>query len=62
MAHSTVMRFRRPPENKMELIHKTVHVGNLPFGSLEVGELELVYNDWYQRQSRTEKLMVFPLK
>ena len=61
-AHSTVMRFREPLRNKEELILKTTQHKHTYFGMLEVGAMELVFNDWYQRSSRTKTLQVIPLK
>jgi len=58
-AHITAMRFRRQIANKKELIRKVRQYEYTNFGTLEVKALELVFNDWYQRHSRTKRLYTF---
>jgi len=55
-AHSTVVRFRRKLQNKNEILEIFESYTNSDFGSFEVKELELVFNDWYQRK-RNSKLL-----
>ena len=55
-AHCTVMRFRKQLQNIEELINKINQYENLSFGTLKVNSLELVYNDWYQKYSKTKTL------
>lgn len=61
-AHSTVMRFRKEIQNKEKLISEVDKNNLIHFGTLEVNSLELVFNDWYQRKSRTKMLKVIKLK
>ena len=60
-AHLTVARLRQPLADipaYLEIIEKyrPVH-----FGVMQVRQLELVYNDWYQRAAHTQKLAQFAL-
>jgi len=60
-AHATVLRFRAPvqqPEQFLKLLEK---YRTYDFGTFEVDELELVYNDWYQRAERVQVLGRFKL-
>nr|WP_276902151.1 2'-5' RNA ligase family protein [Pedobacter kyonggii] len=58
-AHATVIRFRS------ELIHVDALLGliekyrDFDFGTFEVKQVELVYNDWYQQERFVKKLQVF---
>lgn len=60
-AHSTVIRFRKPVLNGAQLIQRLEASRDSDFGSVEIGELEFVYNDWYQRAANTVKLNLFML-
>lgn len=58
-AHATVMRFQEElqhPEQFMEVVDK---FRDFDFGEFKVKNLELVYNDWYQRESNTVYLADF---
>lgn len=60
-AHSTVMRFQaelQHPEKLMQVVEK---FRDFDFGEFTVENLELVYNDWYQRESNTSHLADFIL-
>lgn len=58
-AHSTVMRFQEKPENPEQLIQAVAKFRDHDFGVFQVKNLELVYNDWYQRQKNTIHLADF---
>lgn len=60
-AHSTVMRFRKSLNNIDALISVLKEHRNHDFGSFEVKSLELVYNDWYQREKFVKTLRTFSL-
>ena len=60
-AHSTVVRFKAPLQKPAAFLKKVQEYRNHDFGSMEVRELELVYNDWYQRQSLVQLLGRFRL-
>ncbi|MBD8489934.1 mutarotase [Echinicola sp. CAU 1574] len=55
-AHSTIMRFSSPLLRKEQLIAKIEQYKDHDFGSFTVDSLELVYNDWYQRDSKVKLL------
>lgn len=61
-AHSTVMRFQEPLQNPKKLIEITDKFRDFDFGEFDVKNLELVYNDWYQRKSTTRILGNFGLR
>ncbi|KAF2509528.1 mutarotase [Flavobacterium zhairuonense] len=61
-AHSTVMRFQEPLQNPKKLIEIADKFRDFDFGELDVKNLELVYNDWYQRKSTTRVLGNFGLR
>lgn len=58
-AHSTVMRFQEKFQNPKELLKIVERFRNHDFGQFTVGNLELVYNDWYQRKINTVHLNNF---
>ncbi|OXA80435.1 2'-5' RNA ligase superfamily protein [Flavobacterium aquidurense] len=60
-AHSTVVRFQEKLENPEKLIAVTEKFRDCNFGEFTVTKLELVYNDWYQRESKTISLADFYL-
>jgi len=60
-AHATVIRFRSELKNKEALIDLVEKYRTFDFGSFEVKQVELVYNDWYQREKFVKKLHVFEL-
>ncbi|PXY46067.1 mutarotase [Flavobacterium hydrophilum] len=61
-AHSTVMRFQQKLENPEKLIEIIKKYRNYNFGKFKVDKMELVFNDWYQREKNTIKLCDFYLK
>lgn len=60
-AHSTVMRFQEKLQNTEKLIDVVEEYRNYNFGNFKVKKLELVYNDWYQREKNTIHLAEFYL-
>ncbi|WP_286969593.1 2'-5' RNA ligase family protein [Flavobacterium sp. UBA4854] len=61
-AHSTVMRFQEKLHDPKKLIEIAEKFRDYDFGEFEVKNLELVYNDWYQRKSTTRVLGDFGLR
>ena len=60
-AHSTVMRFQEKLQNPEKLIEITEKFRDYVFGEFTVDKVELVFNDWYQRESNTIHLQDFNL-
>ncbi|MFI2742331.1 2'-5' RNA ligase family protein [Zhouia sp. PK063] len=60
-AHSTVVRFQYPLKNKSAYLHHLQLYRNFNFGSFTINEVELVFNDWYQKASKVKKLHTFYL-
>ncbi len=60
-AHSTVVRFQKPPQLPLDWLEKIKKYRNFNFGTFEINELELVYNDWYQKAEYTVSLAKFSL-
>jgi 2'-5' RNA ligase len=58
-AHSTVMRFQEKLQNPKQLIAFSEKFRDFDFGEFKVENLELVYNDWYQREENTIHLEGF---
>ncbi|UTN03858.1 mutarotase [Flavobacterium bizetiae] len=58
-AHSTVLRFQEKLENPQKLMQVVEKYRDYDFGELQVENLELVYNDWYQREKNTIHLAEF---
>jgi 2'-5' RNA ligase len=52
-AHLTVVRFQEKLENPKKLIAVVEKFRDFDFGEFDVKSLELVFNDWYQRESNT---------
>ena len=61
-AHATVMRYSNEMDNKQPFLSSIHALRNHSFGVMEVAEMELVYNNWYQQQQNTEVLHRFLLK
>ena len=60
-AHMTVLRFTQQPANPGLFLQKIKALTSVDFGSCLINELELVGNDWYQRQQNTVLLSRFDL-
>jgi 2'-5' RNA ligase len=60
-AHSTVMRFQEKLQNPEKLIAVAEQFRDYNFGEFTVNKIELVYNDWYQRENNTVHLYDFEI-
>lgn len=60
-AHSTVIRFQEKLQNPQQLIAITDKFRDFDFGTYTVDKIELVYNDWYQRERNTIQLEYFDI-
>lgn len=60
-AHSTVIRFKQPVRDQAAALEQLDQFRDYYFGRFEVKELELVFNDWYQREGKVQKLYAFRL-
>lgn len=60
-AHTSVCRFRKPLASTAKLISFLNKFRNHDFGKFEVNQLELVFNDWYQRKEKTQILQQFKI-
>lgn len=60
-AHSTVVRFQEKLQNPAAFIRVIEEFRTYDFGSFSAENIELVYNDWYQRKSKTISLGDFPI-
>ncbi|WP_018477127.1 2'-5' RNA ligase family protein [Pontibacter roseus] len=60
-AHATVVRFRKPFVGKQPFLQVVEQWREVDFGTFEVAKLELVYNDWYQRERSVKPLHSFRL-
>lgn len=60
-AHSTVVRFRKPFVHPDAFVQKAKSYRAVDFGIFDVTEMELVFNDWYQKAENTAVLERFRL-
>lgn len=60
-AHSTVVRFQEKLQDPVAFLQVIEKFRAYNFGSYSVENIELVYNDWYQRKSKTVHLYDFPI-
>lgn len=60
-AHITVFRFKKKLQSVIAFLAGIEKYKNYDFGSFEVNELELVFNDWYQREKKSILLEKFEL-
>jgi len=60
-AHATIMRFRAKLRNPARLLSLIEQYRDFDFGTFTVDQIELVYNDWYQRERFVESLHIFKL-
>lgn len=58
-AHSTIVRFRKELDQKDAFLKKIDEYVDYNFGTFEIEKIELVYNDWYQRNKLVKKLHEF---
>lgn len=61
MAHSTIIRFQEKLQNPQQLIAITDKFRDFDFGTYTVDKIELVCNDWYQRERNTIQLEYFDI-
>ncbi|RDB05177.1 2'-5' RNA ligase family protein [Runella aurantiaca] len=61
-AHSTVVRFRKPFMHPGAFLQKVKTYREVDFGTFDVNELELVFNDWYQKTGIAGVITKYPLK
>lgn len=61
-AHATVSRFCSPIHDTTALLKHLSRYRNHDFGTLEIDEIELVFNNWYQNQWATTPLSRVGLK
>ncbi|SHM33515.1 mutarotase [Flavobacterium chilense] len=61
-AHATVVRFQKKLQNPKKIMEITEQYCDYNFGTFAVANLELVYNDWYQRKENTIHLADFHIK
>jgi 2'-5' RNA ligase len=60
-AHATVIRFKNPLRDGEEFLKMMEHYKNFDFGYSHIQEMELVFNDWYQRKDRCQSLELYTL-
>lgn len=60
-AHITVVRFRKKLKNKKVFLNLVEQFKEYNFGKSPVENLELVYNDWYQKAENVEILNHFKI-
>lgn len=60
-AHSTVVRFREKVMDPSKIMHLMDQWKDHDFGTFQVSSLELVFNDWYQKEAKVEPLFTFNL-
>lgn len=60
-AHITVVRFRKKLNDVTQFINCIEKHKDYNFGISKVNTLELVYNDWYQREEIVQKLVEFKI-
>jgi 2'-5' RNA ligase len=61
VAHSTIVRFKKKVHHKEAFINLLQKYRHHAFGTCEINEVELVYNDWYLRKEKVEVLARFKL-
>jgi 2'-5' RNA ligase len=60
-AHSTLLRFVAPPADPTRLAAVLAEVRNEPLGTLRVGSLQLVVNDWFMSSAAVEPIEMYAL-
>lgn len=60
-AHTTVMRFQQPQSDLTHFLRFISKNKTREFGTLKIGTLEFVKNDWYQRQAHSRLIGSFTL-
>ena len=60
-AHATICRFRAPLTHTAELLQLLESYRAYDFGTCTIDHIDLVYNDWYQRQGKVIELARFEI-
>lgn len=60
-AHITVLRFREKLNDVSQFINCIEKYRDYDFGTSKINKLDLVYNDWYQREEIVKKLAEFKI-
>lgn len=60
-AHSTIMRFQKPLKHPQLFVETLLEHKNRAIGTLMVDQVELVFNDWYQKSTAVKRLHTFEL-
>lgn len=60
-AHITVLRFRKKLNDVSQFINCIEKYRDYDFGTSKINKLDLVYNDWYQREEIVQKLAEFDI-
>ncbi len=60
-AHSTIVRFRKQLNQKDEFLKIVDKYVDHDFGTFDIKKIELVHNDWYQRNEFVKKLHEFEI-
>lgn len=60
-AHATIVRFSNKLVNKTPFLNTVEAFKNCNFGTFKVDQLELVFNDWYQKEQHVKTLYRFNL-
>jgi len=61
-AHATVIRFKEPVKKQEAILEELERFRDFAFGRFEVKNLELVFNDWYQREEKVRRLFSLRLR
>ncbi|MDN3688751.1 2'-5' RNA ligase family protein [Cyclobacterium jeungdonense] len=61
-AHCTVIRFQKPVQQTEKVLDLLKKFQNRSFGAQRFDQVELVFNDWYQRRQMVQILGTFYLK
>ncbi|SFZ93299.1 2'-5' RNA ligase [Flaviramulus basaltis] len=59
--HSTVVRFSENLKNKSDFLKRIEDFKYYNFGTFKVKNIELVYNDWYQKEKHVKTLFKFEI-
>ena len=59
--HSTIIRFKEQLSDKSAFLKLIDSYKDYNFGSFKPNQLELVYNDWYQKEALVKKLALFTI-
>ena len=60
-AHMTVVRFRKPLQNRAAFCNFLQEMRDAPFGDMQVQAVQLVENDWYMSSSKVRLLREYQL-